>query len=230
MQTTELSVHLKKDDIEQLIMRYHFRTDDIVLLQSLSQAMQPLLRVKAYYVWQKQDSSIAYEDYAIVFLTLGEGIDRLQELYMDQKCLSEAYMIDCIALEYLTKAYEEFVRYIQKETGKWAVKIDFLGDTYPVTMLPKLIQKFDDMKIGYNEKYVLTPSKSVAFLLPMSKARTKNPCHICDNCSNTECLFRKDSRGRKEEKGRKEGQPVIPNTYGYQRIFGQSARKSRKDQ
>ena len=204
-----------------MIARYHFRAEDIPIIQSLSQVMQPLLRVRAYYVWQKRDSVISYDDYAVVFLTLGNGVDRLQELYMEQNCLSEAYMIDCIALEYLTKAYEEFVRLIQKETGKWAVKIDFLGDTYPIEMLSTLIQKFDKMEIGYNEKFVLTPSKSVAFLLPMSDARTKNPCHICENCSNTECLFRKDSRGKKEGMRSSDNQQAMPNTYGYQRIFGE---------
>jgi len=126
----------------------------------------------------------------VVFLTLGNGIDALQELYLNKKCLSEAYMIECIALELLAKAYREFVKGVQKETGKWAKKIDFLGDTYPIELLPKLYDEFEQMDITYNEKMVLSPEKSVVFLLPISKEKKGNICNICKSCSNKACALR----------------------------------------
>lgn len=224
MNTVDILVNLETEDLNHIIQRYHFREEDFISLQALSRVMMPLLQAKAYYLWKGKGDTIQYEDYAIVFLTLGKGIDDLQDVYLNSRCLSEAYMIECIALEMLTKAYEEFVKRVQRETGKWAVKIDFLGDTYPMTLLPELYEKFGQMDISYNEQMVLTPGKSVVFLLPMSERKTKNPCHVCENCSNKECLFRKEclTKGKRlEESGRKRN--VIPfnvNTYGYQRIFG----------
>lgn len=224
MNTADIKVIWNTEDLNHLIKHYHFREEDFGILQALSQVMTPLLQARAYYVWKKKGEIVSYEDYAVVFLTLGDGVDALQEVYLGRQCLSEAYMVECIALEMLMKAYEEFVKQVQRETGKWAVKIDFLGDTYPMELLPELYDGFDSMEITYNEKLVLSPGKSVVFLLPMSEKKTKNPCHICENCSNKECIFRTEShqkevRGRTDFQRRAEPSEGV-NTYGYQRIFG----------
>lgn len=211
MYTTEIKVRLTAQDLEKVIRCYHFREKDRKTMENLYQAAVPLVQAKAYYLWKQKNSVISYEEYAVVFLTLGDGMDRLQELYLEKKCLSEAYMLECISLELLSKAYEEFVKQVQRETGKWAVKIDFLGDTYPIELLPELYEEFGNMEIHYNEKLVLSPAKSVAFLLPVTGEETKNPCHICENCGNENCLFRQEKR---------EQNVAAANTYGYQRIFG----------
>lgn len=225
MKTTELTICLTTENFKEIIRRYHFREEDLPMIEALHQSMMPLLQTKAYYRWKEKEEPILYERYAVVFLTLGDGIDRLQEVYLNKKCLSEAYMVECISLELLTKAYEEFVKRVQRETGKWAEKIDFLGDTYPMEMLPELYAEFDSIDIAYNESLVLTPSKSVVFLLPMSEEKAENSCHICENCKNTECIFRKDNERSRLGAGRmpKRKNSIldnINNTYGYQRIFG----------
>lgn len=190
MNTADIRIHMEPEDFRHMIQRFHFRKEDFLSLQAISRAMAPLLQIKAYYLWKSRDKIISYNEYAAVFLTLGNGVDALQELYLSRKCLSEAYMVECIALELLTKAYREFVKKVQKETGKWAEKIDFLGDTYPIELLPRLYNEFEQMDISYNEKLVLSPEKSVAFLLPMSKKETGSACNICKNCSNKSCVLR----------------------------------------
>lgn len=190
METVGLQIKMTKEDLKRAAERYHFREEDFPLLDALYQSIQPLLQVKAYYRWGKKEIQIPYEEYAVVFLTLGDGVDALQEVYLERNCLSEAYMIECVSLEILNKAYEEFVKQFQKKTGKWVEKIDFLGDTYPIEMLPDLYKEFDSMDITYNEKLVLLPAKSVAFLLPLSVEKQENPCHICSNCRNNGCTER----------------------------------------
>lgn len=190
MNTADIRITLEQKDLWHMIQRCHFRQEDFPSLQSLNRAMAPLLQIKAYYLWKGRDEVISYKEYAVVFPTLGNGIDALQELYLSRKCLSEAYMIECIALELLTKAYREFVREVQKETGKWAEKIDFLGDAYPIELLPKLYNEFGQIDISYNEKLVLSPEKSVVFLLPMSRKKTGSVCNICENCGNKACVLR----------------------------------------
>lgn len=198
MHQKNFMISLNSGDLENIMQRYHFCQEDFSALQSLSRMLTPLLQAEAYYIWKGKGEIISYNNYAVVFLTLGDGADALQEVYLTRNCLSEAYMIECIALEMLTKAYEEFVKMIQKETGKWAIKIDFLGETYPLELLPELYGQFGKMNITYNEKLVLSPGKSVVFLLPLSEKKSENPCNICKNCGSKECLFRK--RDKKKEK------------------------------
>ena len=190
MNTTDITIHVEPEDILRTMQQCHFREEDFASLQALSRAMAPLLRAKAYYVWEKRDEKVSYDDYAVVFLTLGNGVDALQELYLDRNCLTEAYMVECIALGLLEKAYREFIKEVQRETGKWAQKIDFLGDTYPIELLPRLYREFGQMDISYNEKMVLSPQKSVVFLLPMSSGKKGDACNICENCSNKGCVLR----------------------------------------
>lgn len=241
MNTAEFSVNLTKKDIQDIIMRYHFRKEDEVLLFALYHAMQPFVRIKGYYQWKNGDDVIQYKEYAVVFLTLGDGIDDLQDLYMNKGCLSEAYMLECISLEMLMKAYEELVKQLQREYGKWVEKIDFLGDTYPMELLPELYHGFEGITITYNEQLVLIPGKSVVFLLPVIDKQIENPCHICKNCKNEACLFRKKEQGKDNESSREwkdfsagketdfaarrlEISASNRNTYGYQRIFGKEIR------
>lgn len=191
MEERKLSVSLGAEDLRNMIKTYHFSVEDLSSLQSLNHMLAPLLRVKAYYIWKEKGKIISYEKYAVVFLTLGDGADALQEFYLGRKCLTEAYIVECLSLELLKKAYGELVREIQAETGKWAVKIDFLGDTYPLGLLPDLSKEFGQMDITYNDKFVLSPGKSVVFLLPVSEKKIGNPCNLCENCSNKECFFQK---------------------------------------
>lgn len=192
METVKLQVRLTKRDLKEAAGRYHFQEEDFPLLDALYQGILSLLQITAYYRWGKTGRQIQYEEYAIVFLTLGDGIDALQNVYLERKCLSEAYIIECVSLAILDKAYAEFVKQFQKKTGKWAEKIDFLGDTYPMELLPELYNEFEFMDITYNENLVLLPSKSVAFLLPVSVGKQEGACHICSRCQNIRCIFRKE--------------------------------------
>lgn len=229
MQTISLEVQLDEEDLKNLIRRYRFAQSDFAQLSALSQVLQPIIQTRAYYVWKQKEAPISYEDYAIVFLSLGDGVDALQEVYLEREAVTEGYMIECLASELLLKAYKECVRQLQAECGKWAEKIDFLGDTYPVELMESFYSDFEGMPIAFNAQYVLQPKKSVVFLLPMLPAQEGKehaPCHVCGNCKNTDCIFREKSDTesvRTEEDASLRKKPhsgTAVSTYGYQRIFG----------
>lgn len=234
----DFQVTLSEADFGKLIHKYHFKEEDMEKVRGLYQALWPLFDVHAYYEWKKAgddpDLSVTYPEYLVVFLTIGKGPDELQDFYESRECISESYIIDCIGLEVMMKAYEKFIKKIQETSGKWAQKIDFFGDTYPITQMRDCMERMEEMDISMNEKFVLSPSKSVAFYLPVNadEKPKKDPCHICENCANTQCMFRTEAKGISKNETKKSG--VIPKNikeadtakasqvkpYGYTRIFG----------
>lgn len=224
MDCIDLSPCLQMRDLENLIQRYHFQKDDLPMLQSLYKAVLPLIHARAYSLWKPSALETELEDYSAVLLTLGDGIDALQEVYLERQCISEAYMLDCIGLSLLTGVYEDYAGQMQLQTGMRAVRLHFIGERYPFSMLDKIADLMGKTDISYNAQYVMTPKNSVAFLLELEAsdiptegvlegahraAARSSLCHvrlahICETCANMNCPYR-----QKED-----------YNYGYQRIFG----------
>ncbi len=231
--------------INQVIKRYHFLEQDKESLSVLYQALLPLIRTEVFYIWnpvlkteempkcETMQSNVdagdeRNEDQALVFLSLGKAMDEFQSLYMDAGCLREVYMLECIGLELLTEAYEEFVKQVQQDTHKWAKRLEFVGDNCPIETLPGLYRQVftEPGPITYSEQCILSPKKSVAFFLVMSDKKVDSkPCHICSQCKNTDCIFRQTTPD--SEKSYTGNQ----YSYGYQRFFGQQRQlKKRADE
>lgn len=230
MDSMLLDVTLGQKDMDNLLGRYHFQPSDSQKLQAMYEAVKPLLEVKAYYLWGVPELHVDLETYTAVFLTLGAGIDALQNVYLAGNHMSEAYMLECIGLELLSAAYEAYAAKMQLLSGKWAVKLHFIGDKYPFEYMDIIHRAMGEIDITYNDQYVMSPQKSVAFFLEMRQAEAgaspqdrtgltekrqqaahthKALCHvrlahICGDCKNVDCEYR-----HKEN-----------YTYGYQRIFG----------
>lgn len=204
----KIEVQLGTAGVERVLKRYHFEAEARAALETLEKAVRPLLQARAYYCWNP--AGIPAEGrMAAVLLTLGDGFDALQDLYLERQCVSEGYMLDCIGMELLMEAYEECVRRLQQECGEYASRLEFLGDRYPLELLEELMPLTGARGITYNDQYVMTPRKTVAFLVPMEEQEKprEDPAqllHICANCTNRTCEMRQE----------------IPATYGYQRIFG----------
>lgn len=203
MQKLELELSLSTVEIKQLLSRYHFKDTDFFLMEQIYHGMLPFLRARAFFVWNKEMPEIDIEEFCTVFLTLGSLLDSYQDLYAEKTGVTEAYMIDCLAAELLREAYEKVVNQIEKQSGKWLGKMIFLGEKYPMELLPILESKLGKTGITYNDCFVLSPRKSVVFLLPVCEKKQENSCHICAECENATCSFRKTE--------------VLP--YGYERIL-----------
>lgn len=217
----------KKYEIEELVIEhYHFSSQDRESIKLLLEAVAPLIDIRANYKWHE-----TMEKW-LVFMTIGSAFDRFQMVYSDAGCLKETYILECIGLELLSAAFEVFGISLQNETDQWIEKMEFLGDTYPLELLPELYQYIyddEDAQITYNEQLMLLPAKSVVFFLPMSQnPKEGNPCKVCNHCSNKACVFRREDGKTSEKRAvieqylQKEQKAY---TYGMQRIFGNSNRE-----
>ena len=56
------------------------------------------------------EDEVSLSHYAYGFVTLGTGMDELSALYLNHEQIQEAYIVDCISLVLLSKAYEAFAQ------------------------------------------------------------------------------------------------------------------------
>lgn len=190
---------------DKIVRKYHFGAEYRDKIMVLSSAAMPLITAAAYYVWKCHDDDagayreIQYDEYAVCLVTLGTGFDRMVDLYSENNCLMEAYMLDCIGLEFMTQSYEQLVKHIQIKYKKWGTRFDFLGDDYPVNMMSDLMKDFPETGVTVNAEMMLTPLKSVLFLLPVSDQEQKTgACNVCTNCGNVSCMFREDPENNRK--------------------------------
>lgn len=183
-----LNATLESKDITRLIKKYHFRSEDRRKLEGLYIALEPLLQIRGFFTLSEATEDIPYPFFAVCFLSLGDGIDALQQFYTKRKLLSEAYMLDCLGLELLWKCYPAFTREIQHYTGQWAASLDFLDDDPQLSMLPTLYDMVRPQGISYNKSLMLIPAKSIYYLVPLAfEPPEKDIYHICDGCKNKTC-------------------------------------------
>lgn len=238
----KIEVQLGAAGVEQVLKRYHFEAEARSSLEALEKAVRPLLQARAYYCWDPEGITAGSGRMAAVLLTLGEGFDALQDLYLERQCVSEGYMLDCIGMELLMAAYEECVRRLQQECGEYAARLEFLGDRYPLELLEELVPLTGARGIAYNDQYVMTPRKTVAFLVPMEEQdealENQGQQGEGGNEEAQSALCRANLRqsGSSVQKDLRqvhalhicatctnrtcEMRQELPATYGYQRIFG----------
>ena len=54
-------------------------------------------------------------------------MDELSELYLNHEQIQEAYIVDCISLMLLSKAYEEFAHVVERQSRLYLAELSFLG-------------------------------------------------------------------------------------------------------
>ena len=156
-----------------------------------------------------------------VCITLGSGVDCLQDRYLEEKLLTEAYMIETLGSELLLKAYPQWNAWVASGDKYLVRRYHFLGSSpeYPITDLPALLEKLQ-MPVVCTEAYCMIPKKSVAFYAELVDAHTAGitECEgICAGCGRKDC----ENRMEKMSSGNYVADMTDrPFTYGYQRIFG----------
>ena len=119
-------------------------------------------------------------------------------------------MVDCISLELLSKAYEEFAHIIEQASALHLSQLSFLGDTYSLALLPQIYKKLMPDTISLTEGHMLKPLKTATLILHLDikkHASLAHLCNSCDACKNYSCPTRKSSTSS------------IPRTYGAMQIF-----------
>ncbi len=194
-----LEPYMEAGAYAQMLSRYHFRQSDEEKLRMLTDLLLREAEPALYYApYRPEDSSRL-----AVLVTLGAGVDELQRRYTEEGRLSESYMIECIAMELLGSAYEQSAERIHDHYGLWIGGFAFLGDQEPIEEMEELFRVLKPRDIFYNQAYMLTPKKTVAFYTTLTKKRQEAYCNQCESCRNTKCAHRRAHL-----------------TYGYQQIFG----------
>ena len=191
---------LNKDAfIEQVMRKYHFSTEEKEALQQVYEKVRTYMAPYAIYRINTRMRGVPLldaEQSALVAMTLGEGVDRLQEYYEREHALSESYMVECVANELLLQMYADFNQSYPKFHRRYVKRYVFVGEEIPLDGMQKLLAEVygrqpadigQENDITANEYGVLQPSKSVVFFALLSDNPEQRCQGICMNCGNTEC-------------------------------------------
>lgn len=185
MRTAVLSLCLTEDEQRELAERYHFDQAGLARMTILYQAVLPLLRPQTCFTIREQK--------VFCVVTLGAGIDQIQEKCSREGALLDAYILDCIGSFLLEKAYQQINMLVFKESGLFLQDLSFPGSDLPITKMQEILQnltnKLEKLPISCNMACVLTPKKSVVFMAGLGEKR--QDCGICAMCSRVDCENRR---------------------------------------
>lgn len=206
----KLKPRLSSSDWKDFYTRFHFASTESKHIQAIYEALLPLVDSYAYYSLAQDLSEVALSHYAYGFVTLGSGVDELSEVYLRHEQIQEAYIIDCLSLVLLSKAYEEFAHQIEIQSGYYLKELSFLGDTYPLDLLPEIYNALKPENITITDGQMLNPLKTATLILDLDEKKHKplnQLCNSCETCKNFSCPTRKAKTA------------AIPKTYGAMQIF-----------
>lgn len=201
-----LDAFLSSDFLEGVRRKFHYDDTKTAAFQAVAQEMLPLMREEAFWDSEafseenRQPGECADAVFESVIMSLGGGLDALQERYNENGMLSESYMLEVLASELLLKGYGAYNRYVQENRDRHVARYHFLGseEAFPLELLPKLIQESAG-RIACNAAFCLIPKKSVVFISELTRD-TKVQCEsICVGCHNLHCPNRTEDdslRGR----------------------------------
>lgn len=212
--------------LHSVMKKYHYDPEEYPNLKQIAGQMMPCLETEAG--WQDTDFEETFpageRSFLAVGITLGKGIDDLQEKYLRDGHLTESYMIEVLSSELLLKSYQAYTKWVAGHRDLHVARLHFLGTegTPGLENLPALLRKLQ-LPVTCNEAYCMIPKKSVAFYAELTKDAFIKCAGICLGCG------RRDCPNRMEEK---ENFPLRfadmtdrPLSYGYARIFSKADAK-----
>jgi len=127
--------------INILLDKYHFEEKDKELIASVYRVMNIEADPVASFCSYKESMDVDFQEKresVLVAISLGEMIDKLQNRFVNEEKLEEAYMLDCIANEWLLMLYQNFNETYAKLYHRYVKKYVFIGDRIPTTKIPHL--------------------------------------------------------------------------------------------
>lgn len=190
----QLTISLCEKDLRNMCGRYHFGDAGLPLLKTVYEAGFKECRPSLFFRLNYMDTGTA------VLITLGEGVDTIQNRYMEEGKLSEAYAMECLSMEVLNKAYLRTEEILLEVCGLWRTAYRFPGSGLPLAMAAKIADAFGQKEVTYNGAYALIPKKSVAFIMEVQKEKPKAAGEniLCSGCGNEKCAYRAGMHIRKE--------------------------------
>lgn len=221
--TDLLDGFLGADFLRMVHKKFHYGEEQFEVLAAVAGKMLPMMRKEAFwergsahsYVGEQEDSGALYE---AVVMSLGEGLDGLQEAYSRKGMLLEAYMLETLAGELLMKSYSAYNRYAMAN-GTWHVaRYHFPGsdEKFPLEILPDILKKLS-AKVSCNSCFYMKPKKSVVFMAELTQDQGVWCEGVCTGCTSMNCPNRIGQNLYREYMNRLGAD--LPLNYGYSRIF-----------
>lgn len=165
---------------ENFIKRYHFDENDKELIKSTGIFLAGVITITAVICYQQERMVCA--------VTLGKRYDELEALVEKSGNLLLSYCMECVGMEFLSKAYAKMNEAVFQETGKWMGEYHFL-DSDKLDIPKKLEIAMEEEGIRWKNG-MLHPLKSVLFTAEYRENKTESGCHSCEQCNNLTCSFR----------------------------------------
>lgn len=180
-----LNVSLDENCFPDFIKRYHFNQEDKNEIIKLYRKVHPRVHAIFHHIVEEGEDGTKV---ATVVASLGRAFDEYQNVLVRQQDIHGAYIVDCLGLELLSKAYDEIDKKIHELTGLYTGGYTFAGSPeLPLEKIPAIMKKLGQKKIRYNEAFVLVPKKSVLFTTKLydKEQESHSKCAKCNakNCS-----------------------------------------------
>lgn len=216
--------------LEKVRVKYHYEESRMEELRAAAEEMLPFLQEEAFResAMEEQTCSDSHRRtpseagkirYERVVISLGAGLDFLQEQYNEQGLLSKSYMLEALASELLLESYGAYNRYVAETTDCHVGRYHFPGseEAYPLHSLPELLTGLTE-RVSCNAAFCLLPKKSVVFVAELTRDEKVHCEGICMGCNNMHCGNRIEDDF--QTRRRMAQMTDIPLPYGYSRIFG----------
>ena len=211
--------------LEKVRVKYHYEETRTEAIKAVAEEMHPLLCREAFWERKREEefsacrTSSPETQYERVVMSLGAGLDALQERYSEQGHLSQSYMLEVLAGELLMQGYGAYNRYIAAMTDRHVARYHFPGseEAYPLEMLPDLLAGLTG-RVACNEAFCIIPKKSVVFVSELTQDEKVRCEGICVGCNSTHCANRVADDLRAKQLWARMAD--VPLSYGYSRIFG----------
>ena len=179
---SRLWTHLTSEFLGQIQVRYHYEEKDRAQLKLVAADMANCMKWQesTYLVWQESTPG-----QVVVVMTLGIGIDLLQERYAKSGRMMESYMVESIAGELLMLGYAQLEQFIREKMRYYVSAYHFFGseEAYPLEAMKGILEQTRQSNVICNEAGCLTPKKSVVFLAELTKQENSACGQLCDTCA-----------------------------------------------
>lgn len=232
--------------LQNICLKYHYAQEEIPILQKAAERMRSSMLEEAAFEYhilpekgvclpdseskkkmgqelqEKAEQEKAQEKIAEAVITLGSGVDILQEEYTKQGLLSESYMVEVLGSEVLLQSYGAYNQWVADHTDFHVARYFFLGseeagDTFcSLHKLPEILGHMG-LTVTCNESYCMLPRKSVAFYALLTKDSEVQCQGICVGCGSRDCPNRISRAVLRRLPADMTDRPL---TYGYARILG----------
>ena len=198
MEWQPLKAQLDEQSLRNLITTYHFADSEYEDLVRCYRRLYPMVHAavcyKTYDAKAKAEDISFKEDsikqYVEAVITLGSAVDNFQDNCQAQGNVVWAYYVECIGMELLSKAYEDFDNILHQETGLWAGDYEYIGSAYPLEEIVPVFERLRQKQVTYNSAFALSPKCSVAVIVPLYSYHVHKR-DICITCDATDCKYRK---------------------------------------